>query len=179
MRLFVAAALPGPAREALAGLGRAAVAAGGWRAVPDASLHLTLAFLGERPDAEAPAVADAVAGSVRPCGPVALGSPILLPRRAPRVAAVELRDPDGDLGRLQAAVSAALVGIGAYRAEARPWLPHVTVARRTRDPRGEVPPLPGPDPGAFRVPEVRLYRSRLSRTGARYEALAAVPVPER
>ncbi len=179
MRLFVAADLPDAPRSALRDHGRALAAAGGWRAVPDVSLHVTLAFLGERPDEDPPRIAAALASSVVACGEVTLGAPVLLPRRAPRVAAVELVDPGGGLARLQASVAGALAVLGVYRPERRPFLAHVTVARRTREP-GRPGQAADPDftaVGAFHVPAVTLYRSKLSRAGAAYEALARVEVP--
>jgi hypothetical protein len=45
------------------------------------------------------------------------------------------------------------------------------VARRAGGPAGEAAPLP-PGGGAFAIPSLALYVSRLSRAGARYEALA-------
>jgi 2'-5' RNA ligase len=55
--------------------------------------------------------------------------------------------------------------------EKRPFWPHLTVARvrpRERPPRIEADP-PG---GAFDAREAVLYRSRLGRGGADYQALA-------
>ena len=61
MRLFVALDLPGAVVEALDGWAREVVRAReGLRQVPAASLHLTLAFLGERPDEEVEAIGAAV-----------------------------------------------------------------------------------------------------------------------
>src|SRR3954465_5503535 len=123
MRLFVAGDLPPEPRAALAAHGRALVASGGWRAVAEPSLHLTLAFLGERPEEDVARIAAALPDAATPCGPVSLGASILLPRRSPRGAAVELHDPGEDLARLQASVSAALAGLDVYRPEARRYLP--------------------------------------------------------
>ncbi len=187
MRLFVAADVPDAPRAALAEHGRALAQAGGWRAVPEASLHLTLAFLGERPDGDAAPIAaalDAVVAAGASAPPTALGAPVLLPPRAPRVAAVRLEDPGGAVAALQGAVSRALVELGVHTPERRAFLPHVTVARRVRGPAGGPvagsagDSVAGPAASArFVLPSVTLYRSRLSRAGARYEAVHRAPLP--
>ena len=116
----------------------AAEAAGeGLRRVPAASLHVTLAFLGERPDAEADALGAAVAGAASPVGGLRVGAPAWLPPRRPGVLAVDLVDGDGACARLQAAVATALADLGAFRPERRPFRPHVTVARVRRGARPE------------------------------------------
>jgi 2'-5' RNA ligase len=79
------------------------------------------------------------------------------------------------LGELQASVSEALAAARLYEPEARPFRPHVTVARLragARAPR-ELDALP--EPLAFTAGPVTLYRSRLGRGGAVYEPLFARP----
>ncbi len=175
-RLFVALALPEPAVCALvrwrAPLLRALPAL---RAVPRDALHVTLCFLGWRPEEAIPPVAALVEDCARACGGVpglALGEPVWLPRGRPRALALALRDERGRLGALQARIVAALAGGGWHEPEARPFLPHVTVARvraGERVPRSAAPPAP---PLAFDGAAVVLHRSRLDRAGARYEALS-------
>ena len=179
VRLFVAADLPDTPRAALASYGAALVDAGGWRAVRDLSLHLTLAFLGARPEADVARIAAVLPDAVTPCGPTALDAPVLLPKRSPRVAAVRLRDDAGDLARLAGAVGEALAALGVYEPERRAYLPHVTVARRAKSPLGVTPEATWPDVGSFALAAVTLYRSRLSRAGAAYEPLASVELPTR
>ncbi|MGN6170793.1 MAG: 2'-5' RNA ligase family protein, partial [Solirubrobacteraceae bacterium] len=97
-----------------------------------------------------------------------------LPPRRPRVLGVTLDDSSGALARIQGAVCTALADRGWYTPEKRPFLPHVTVARvyaRARVRAAELPPLQSL---RFRAPAVTLYRSRLQRSGARYELLARV-----
>ena len=67
--------------------------------------------------------------TARPAAELAVGEPLWLPPRRPRVLAVALEDPDGALGRTQTAVSSALAAGGWYVPETRPFLAHVTVAR--------------------------------------------------
>jgi 2'-5' RNA ligase len=172
LRLFVALDLPAPARAALAAFRDATADPAVWRPVPDASLHVTLAFLGHRPAGDAEAAAAVLRGlGERPAVPLRLGAPLGLPPRRPRVLTVALEDAGGALGALQSELSAALAAAGVYAPEARPFRPHVTVGRLrtgTRAPRGVDA---GPEPLAFAADAVTLYRSRLGRAGAAYEPL--------
>jgi 2'-5' RNA ligase len=90
------------------------------------------------------------------------------------VLAVGLDDQSGVLKEIQARVSAALSAGDWYEPEGRPFLPHVTVARvaaRVRVKPVELARLESLD---FDGAAVTLYRSRLERTGARYEPLRRV-----
>ena len=105
-----------------------------------------------------------------------------VPRRRPRLFALDLADPDGRADTIHAAVSDALSSAGFYEPEKRRFWPHVTVARVK--PRGRhaapgrhagmrTPPVTvPPPPDEFTASEVVLYRSHLGRGPARYEALA-------
>lgn len=183
-RLFVALDLPTAVRDALVAW-RTPVLAGrdGLREVPVASLHVTLAFLGWLPESEIAPLGDVVTAHGEPgCARgLALGEPLWLPRRRPRVLSVGLEDREGALGRLQARVSEALSAGGWYAPERRPFLPHVTLARvRGRAPdAGRLADLPLPavaDAGEFVGEALVLYRSHLGGGGARYEPLARVPL---
>jgi 2'-5' RNA ligase len=148
----------------------------GLRLLPRDHLHVTLAFLGERPDDEAEPIAAALRGVAAPVPGLALGEPAWLPPRRPGVLAVDLVDADGACARLQAALSAALHELDVYTPEERAFRPHVTVARIRRGARvgRQVPAIP--DRAAFAATALTLYRSRLSPKGARYEALARTPL---
>jgi 2'-5' RNA ligase len=177
-RLFVALELPDDVRAALAALG-AAADPDVWRPVAPDALHLTLAFLGSRPPADARAIArvlEAQAGT--PAPRLALGAALLLPPRRARVLTVALDDPEGTLGRLQARVSDGLAAAAVYAPEKRPFRPHVTVARlrpRARPPR-EVAADAGSQP--FTAAHLTLYRSQLHPKGVRYAAVARVSLAE-
>ena len=176
LRLFVALELPEEAARELAAL-RARADPEVWRPVPDAALHLTLAFLGPRPEEAVAACAAAVATAAGPAPALALGGAVLLPPRRARVLAVDVVDEDGELAALQRRVGDGLAGEGLYVPEARPFRPHVTVARlrpRARPPRE---PPEGPEPVRFRGTAATLFVSRLRPSGARYEALARTPLP--
>ena len=177
-RLFVALELPGAVRDRLA-LWRDEVVAGvpGLRAVAVESLHVTLCFMGwvDVELVDAIAAACGVVGEM-PAASLRVGRGIWLPARRPRVLAVELSDVGGRLGAVQSALSEALAEGGWYAPEKRPFLAHVTVARVGRGARvGRSSGLPEvPDDPSFTGSTVTLFRSHLSASGARYEALASV-----
>ena len=172
LRLFVALDLPAAARAALAAFRDAAADPAVWRPLPDASLHLTLAFLGHRPEADVSAVADVLRGQSHRAPRLALGEALALPPRRPRVLTAEVEDPDGTLGALQASLSEGLAALGLYAPETRPYRPHATVARLRPDARAARRELPAPEPLEFLGEALTLYQSRLRRGGAQYEPLA-------
>jgi 2'-5' RNA ligase len=175
LRLFVALELPEPVRDALVRWrARLAPSRGPeLRPVDPEALHATLCFLGWRSEDEVDAIAAACrVVMAEPAPALALAEPVWLPRRRPRVLAVELSDPGGHLGQVQARLSAALAAGGWYEPEKRPYLAHVTVARvKAGSAPAGLPRLPRLE---FRATRVVLYRSRLQRSGARYEPLASV-----
>lgn len=173
--MFVALDLPPDARAGIAEWRDRAV--GGraeLRAVASQSLHLTLCFLGWRAQAQAPAIAatafGACAGLTAPL--LAPGRVVALPPRRPRLFALELRDRGAAAVELQAAVSGALAAAGLHEPEARPFWPHLTLARVRRGLRAE-PLQPPPAPAIeFRTGDLTLYRSTLHPQGALYEPLS-------
>ncbi|HKH17120.1 MAG TPA: RNA 2',3'-cyclic phosphodiesterase [Solirubrobacteraceae bacterium] len=174
LRLFVALDLPEPARAALARFRDAAADAAVWRPLSDESFHVTLAFLGHRPEDDVERVVAALRELPPWAAPeLALGDGLLLPPRRARVLAVALADPDGALAPLQAAVSASLAAAGVYEPEVRPFRPHVTVARLRAGARAPRALDAEPQPMSFTTGPVTLYRSRPGRGGAVYEPLFA------
>ena len=175
MRVFVAAELPRPVAEGLAGW---APRDDALRPVAVESLHLTLAFLGERSEAEAAAVGALLAGVARPVRALTLGEAVWLPRRRPRALAVRVGDGDGALTAMQGALAQALAGAIGFDAGDRPYLPHVTVARVRgrveRSLRAAATVAPPAGFGAFAAEAVALVRSHLGRGPARYETLERV-----
>ncbi|MEA2387394.1 MAG: 2,3-cyclic 3-phosphodiesterase [Thermoleophilaceae bacterium] len=142
-----------------------------------ATLHLTLAFLGYRPEREIPAIAASAFGAVEE-----LTRALLLPagvapvprRGAPRLFALDLEDEGGRAAAIQAATEAALVRDRFHRPERRAWWPHVTLARVKRD-RRAAPLVPtGAEAPVLDAPVVTLYRSTLRPQGALYEPLERI-----
>ena len=175
VRLFVAVDPPAEVREALAGWAREGLGTGGPRLVAPAMLHVTLAFLGSRPAAEAAAVARLALGCARPVPELEIGAPLWLPPRRPRVVAVSVLDGDGQLGELESDVAGALSAELGVPRERRRFRPHVTVARtRAGSESGRAGSLPPTPRLSFAAESLTLYRSRLSPSGAVYEPLERV-----
>jgi 2'-5' RNA ligase len=173
-RLFVALDLPAEARGRLVEWQEGALAGRSeLRAVAPEALHVTLVFIGHRPEPEVDAIADAVVGAARGFAAARL-RPVRVapvPPRRPRLFALDLDDAGGHAAAVQAAVSEALAGGGFYEPERRPFWPHITFARVRRGERAAA--IEAQPPGdQFEAGEVTLYRSRLSPRGARYEPLA-------
>lgn len=170
MRLFVALELPAGVRAALAGWGDR-VAPAVMRRTPAENLHVTLAFLGARPDEDAGAVADVLRAVARPVGELAVDGALWLPRKHPGVLTIALRAQPA-LAELHGELVAALTEAIGFEPESRPLRPHVTVARARRGDRVR-PTAVAPPPNRTFTPEALvLYRSHTGPGGARYEALA-------
>jgi 2'-5' RNA ligase len=129
--------------------------------------HMTAVFLGTVADPGG-VVAAIDALDLPPAGPLEPRRLLELPRRHPRVLAVEYADPTGRCGAIQAAVAGALALAGTHAPEQRRWLAHVSIARLKDDPQ-----RPASLEGLGFIPEaLTLYRSHLGGgRPARYEAL--------
>ncbi len=182
-RLFVALELGAVVRAALADWGSAQVGhVGALRRVRPESLHVTLCFLGSHPMSAVGEIGDACrAAAGLPAPRLRVGDALWLPRRRPRVLAIELADDGaggdaggGRLAALQSALGAALQAGGFYKPETRPFLGHVTVARVASGKRVAPVALEPPESFRFDATHVTLYRSLLGSGPARYEALETV-----
>ncbi len=178
MRLFVALEPPAAVRGALADWAHTAVGEDpALRRVERDALHLTLAFLGERPDDDvallAPALARAL-GRASPPRDAHVLEPLWLAPRRPHVLTVGVADPSDLLVALRDRVVAACAASIDWEPEGRAFRPHVTVARVRRDARVLPRALPSLS-GAARAPwttgGVTLLRSSSGGGGAQYEAL--------
>lgn len=170
IRLFCALTLPGETRDRIAAWQRASLEGGG-RLVDPEQLHITLAFLGRLPHSRIPAIARALRETARAAAPI-----VCVParyRETRSVAILVLDDANGAAGHLAVELHARLEQLGVYEREARPWLPHVTVARYRVRPRLR-PPLPAIPP--FSPSGAAVYHSLLAPGGARYEVLESVPL---
>jgi 2'-5' RNA ligase len=184
-RLFVALDLPDPIRDGIAAWGRGALVNPALRPVAPGALHVTLAFLGHRPEGEIEEVAAAVRESVAPAPWVELRDPEQRPPRGrARLYALPAISPGAEM--LQAGLQQRLVEAGFYTPEKRPFWPHVTVARvrpeawASRRPAAVSEP-PGSLPEELTEPRLAvrmaLYRSVLQSRGAEYVPLAQVELP--
>lgn len=143
------------------------------------SLHLTLAFLGERSPEDAATIGEAVTRVAAAHAPFELrfsgGGAFGRPSR-PKVLWAGCDGDAAALNALHADVSSALAPLG-YVPDHRDFNAHLTLAR-ARDASGDiglsrcVETLRTEDFGVARVEEVFLYESRLSPAGAHYEVVA-------
>lgn len=143
----------------------------------DERLHLTLAFLGHRPEGDAAAAGRVLEALPSQAVRMRIGPALLLPSRAPRVLTASMEDLGG-LMALQTAVADGLAEAAIYVPEERPFRPHVTVARLARGarpPRGRQPAA-GPEPVEFAGECVSLFSSQPGAEGSRYTPLTRVPL---
>ena len=184
MRIFVSVELPATVRdsverEVLAAL-RPTFPRAKWVS-PDA-LHVTLRFLGEQTPAFAERLAEELGGIADSAPPVSLtlggvgGFPTLL---RPRVVWLGVASPG--LAPLRQRVEAACQRVGAP-ADARPFHPHLTLARlRDGDAPRARPALAAASERlvfdtTILTHSLHLMQSELTPRGARYTALAVLPL---
>ena len=169
-RLFVAVWPPDEVLDALAALPRPPIA--GLRWTRREQWHVTLRFLGWV-ESVSP-VADALGGVRAPACEAVLGPEV--GRFGQRV----LHVPVAGLETVAEAVVGETAGLG-RPPEDRPFHGHVTLARVAKRARVDLRPLVGaPVEERWRVSEVCVVESVLSRDGARYEVVARarlLPVP--
>jgi RNA 2',3'-cyclic 3'-phosphodiesterase len=179
-RLFVALDLPRTMKDEIVTWGRGELSDPALRPVRRDSLHITLAFLGWRPEKEIERLSEIVLGLRSPAPLAELRDPVAKPspRRA-RLFAL----PAESVGTtaLQAELESKLVAARLHQPEQRAFWPHVTVARVKSEGKGSkrsrhVAKQPGRLPKALlqpgRLVRVRLYRSELKPSGAEYVPLA-------
>jgi 2'-5' RNA ligase len=155
------------------------------RPVAPESLHVTLAFLGFRPEKEIEEIAAVVRERTGPAPWLELLNPEPRPPRGrARLYALPALSPGTEA--LQAGVEQGLVEAGFHEPEKRPFWPHVTVARVRPEGRGSRRPAvvsepPGKIPMELSEAQIcrrmTLYRSELQPIGARYVPLAQVQLP--
>ena len=182
MRLFVALDLPDAVRDGLGSWVAQELVDPALRPVSTEKLHITLAFLGQRPLEDAERVAALIQRVTAAAPRIELLDPVGRPERGrPRLFALPVVSPA--VARVQAELSENLISERLYEPEERPFWPHVTVARVRAEGRGSRRPKavqrdPGELPVALREPcfcrRLTLYRSELQPSGARYVPLAQV-----
>ncbi len=184
-RLFVALDLPDAVQKGLGVWGDQALADPALRPVPPENLHVTLAFLGYRPEKAIERIAAVLEESIAPAPLVELLDPEPRPSRGrARLFALPVLSPGTET--LQAALQEQLVAGGLFEPEKRVFWPHLTVARVRPEGRGSRRPAPvelAPDPlledlrEPFYGVRMTLYRSVLQPQGAHYAPLAQVELP--
>jgi 2'-5' RNA ligase len=170
LRLFCALRIPDETIERIVAWQAHALRAG--RIVPPGNLHVTLAFLGSRPAEDL----EPVVGALREAAGCAR-RPVFAVRGYRETRSVGMLVCEDDEGRGAAFADdlfAGLEGLGVYRREARPWLPHVTVVRfREHATRPRIRPTL-PSLGNFSPSDAAVYLSRLRPSGAEYDVVESV-----
>jgi 2'-5' RNA ligase len=183
-RLFVALDIPDDVRLALAAWQAAAIDDPALRILAPETLHMTLAFLGYRPERQIEEIAALVTEVEAPAPRLEfLPEPVGRPRGRPRHYSLEARS-EGAVD-IHADVTRRLEEAGFYKPEKRRWSPHLTVARvrpekGTKRPRRvEKPPQPLPTAleHVFYAVRLTFYRSHLRKQGAEYFPLAQKELP--
>lgn len=183
-RLFVAVPVPPHALQACRELVeevRSRPAGRGARWVRTENLHLTLRFLGATPPERVPALSDALRGAVAGTGVfrVSLAGAGGFPSAArPRALWLGIEEGAPELAAIAAAMQSPLAALG-WPLEARPFRPHLTVARTDAasiaSGAGAAAALVTAATGwrtTFDADRVVLYRSHLRSGPPEYEAVA-------
>ena len=137
----------------------------GGKPMPLEKIHLTLAFLGEVPEARLAEARAAAAGRE----PVAIRLDCVGSFRRARVAWAGSLEPNEPLAALQSALAGRLRERG-FALEDRPFAPHLTLARKT------VRPLPRAAIPAIEWTARELVLASSDLGSGRYSALAAWPL---
>lgn len=167
VRLFCALRLPDDTLDRLGAWQSAHIA--GARPVTPADLHVTLAFLGTRPEADVSRIVRELTAAAADAGPIVFEA--LRYRETRSVGMVVLSDEGGAATALADDLAQKLERIGVYRPERRAWLPHVTVARFRERPGLDPPP---PVLGRVSPSDAAVYSSVLRPSGAQYRILESV-----
>lgn len=185
-RLFVALDLPAQVRTGLELWGQRALADQALRRVAAGSLHVTLVFLGYRPEKEISAIAAIVEAIEAPAPRIALRDAVARPERG-QARFFALPVQSSELVSLQGGLADRLVAERLYLPERRLFWPHLTIARVRPAERGSKRPQrvqspPGALPHELLAPfgcvRVALYRSELKPQGAQYTRLAQVELSQ-
>jgi 2'-5' RNA ligase len=170
-RCFIALAPDTATRDALAAVPPASTA----RRVPYEQLHLTVTFIGSLSTERGEALAGALAANAAPLAPADVTRIEHWPSaHHPRLTVAALAMSD-EFTALDWRIRSLMLDLD-LPVDARAFRPHVTLARFNRD----APAIDGtPQPLAgltARFESLVLYSSTLARHGARYSALASVPL---
>jgi 2'-5' RNA ligase len=186
LRLFIALEPPEPVRRRLEEMAAELRRLGGKGArevrwVAPGNVHLTLQFLGNAPEERLEEVKAAVAAAAAGARPLHLevrGAGGFPNARRPRVVWAGLAGDVAPIGPLVKDLGARLAPLG-FPPEERPFSPHLTLGRaRNGAPglAGALAALRDAQGASWRATELVLFRSHLSPSGPRYEALLRAPL---
>ena len=152
------------------------------RWVKPEGVHLTLKFLGDIPEKDAPNITSAAGEAAASVGPLAFyvsGLGVFPDARRPRVVYLEIKGDTDKLASFQKRLEGTLAGIG-FTEEKRPFRAHLTMgrvksARGTLDLAKELEKGDTYTAGRFVATELCLLKSDLTPQGAVYTKLAACP----
>jgi RNA 2',3'-cyclic 3'-phosphodiesterase len=194
MRLFVALDIDQQIRDGIASFisdMRGLAPAVRW--VQPESLHVTLKFIGERPDTMVQAIENALSGILAKAFQLSFrGAGFFPTEKSARVFWIGIQ-ADAALAELAAQMERSFVPLG-IEAEKRAFSPHLTLARagdgsgapgrqqgdrpnrRFSTLQAKLNALPSPVFGTMNATEFFLYRSQLSSRGAQYTKIARFPL---
>ena len=165
MRLFFALWPDEPTRSGLHDLSARMRKACGGRRIGRDNIHATLAFLGERPEAELPSLLGAAAGVRASAFDLSLDETGYWKHN--RIAWAGASAPPAQLAELAASLRQGLSGAG-IASDPKPFVLHVTLLRDASPPREAL----SADPIRWPVAEFALVQS----VGGRYSILARWPL---
>ena len=176
VRAFFGLAVPEAVRRELEPyLAACAAIAPEFRWVPAQNLHLTVRFIGNIELTVVEGIADRLAEGALKSFELALGGVGTFKRgRMVRVVWIQVSTGAKAARELAAQVESECAAAG-LAPEARPFQPHLTLARARPREGAPLPQLPDPprlEP--WRADELVLYRSQLGRAGSVYEALRII-----
>jgi RNA 2',3'-cyclic 3'-phosphodiesterase len=194
MRLFVALDIDQQIRDRIASfMNEMRGLAPAVRWVQPESLHVTLKFIGERPDATVKDVENALRGiSAKPFQLSFRGAGFFPTAKSARVFWLGIH-ADTAFAELAVQIERSFVPLG-VEAEKRAFSPHLTLARagngsgapgRQKGDRpnqrfsalqAKLSRMPAPDFGTMSTADFFLYRSQLSSRGAQYTKIARFPL---
>jgi 2'-5' RNA ligase len=186
IRSFIAVDLPAEIKLALANVQAQLKSGGGGRIkwVDPDIMHLTLKFLGNIDTALTPEITAALGEACRGISPfpIEIGGLGVFPNaRRVQVVWVGLKGEVEMLGQMQKNLDAVLTPLG-FKAENRPFTPHLTLARvredatpEERQALGQLVTATVPQRGgSFQVKAAHLMRSQLTRNGPIYTRIDSV-----
>jgi RNA 2',3'-cyclic 3'-phosphodiesterase len=183
MRCFVAVELPAHVRHRLADLqSRMADLGRAVRWTRPESIHLTLKFLGEVPDAQVSRIcttAREIAAKYPVCDLELAGTGCFPPRGPVRVVWIGISQPPPPLLECQRDCESAYATLG-FEPENRPYSPHLTIGR-VNDPaaanriRSGLQQFESFSAGRFTADGLTVFQSQLRPAGSIYTPLARAP----